>query len=323
MLYVAKTPIGYFAFEENGKLASYKLFPKDPKKAARLLESPIPNEFTSKLKGKVKVDYRLARERWRKLAIELGFCKSEAELNAFLSDVGFELTRSRMKSAMKKDMLIVRLISIVNSLTKIENTLLSQLREFYLVHYPEVRDKGERLARLIAKYKQRENFPGYGGSVGLDFEEKELEIATDIASLSLKIASMIDEIKSRASELAREIAPNACSVVEPIIVAKLIAKAGSLEKLAKAASSTIQLLGAEKALFRHLRSKKAKPPKHGIIFECKFIRNAPKKLRGKIARAIAAKLAIAFKVDYYSSRFIGEKLKEDLLKELREIGAIR
>jgi nucleolar protein 56 len=78
------------------------------------------------------------------------------------------------------------------------------------------------------------------------------------------------------------------------------------------------MLGAEKALFRHLKEG-AKPPKHGLIFQHPFIHRAPYWQRGKISRAFACKIAIAAKVDEHSDRFIGEGLKNDLLERIEDI----
>ena len=83
------------------------------------------------------------------------------------------------------------------------------------------------------------------------------------------------------------------------------------------ASSTIQLIGAEKALFRYLRGK-GKSPKHGLIYIHPYIQNAPKKMRGKVARALASKLSIAAKIDYYTKKLKPE-LKEELEKRIKEI----
>jgi nucleolar protein 56 len=87
-----------------------------------------------------------------------------------------------------------------------------------------------------------------------------------------------------------------------------VAQAGGLHRLSFFPASTIQVLGAEKALFKHLRSG-SKPPKHGLIFQHSSIGMSPKKVRGKIARALAAKLTIASKADAISHNFIAEKLK--------------
>jgi nucleolar protein 56 len=76
-------------------------------------------------------------------------------------------------------------------------------------------------------------------------------------------------------------------------------------------ASTIQILGAEKALFRHMKTG-AKPPRHGIIISHPLIARAPDKMHGKIARALADKLSIASKVDYFKGNFIGDKLKKSL-----------
>jgi len=85
-------------------------------------------------------------------------------------------------------------------------------------------------------------------------------------------------------------------------------------------SSTIQLIGAEKALFRFLRGK-GKSPKHGYIYLTPYIQNAPRKKRGKIARLLAAKLTIAARVDYYSKgkEFVADKLKKELDEKVKEV----
>ena len=96
----------------------------------------------------------------------------------------------------------------------------------------------------------------------------------------------------------KRIAPNTVVVAGPTIGARLMAKAGGLDRLAVLPASTIQILGAEKALFRSLRTG-AKPPKHGILFQHQEVHTAPKWQRGKIARTIANKVAIAARIDYY------------------------
>jgi len=96
--------------------------------------------------------------------------------------------------------------------------------------------------------------------------------------------------------------------------ARLISIAGSLERLARLPSSTIQILGAEKALFRHLRSG-AKPPKHGVILQHPIVSGA--KNKGRAARKLASKTAIAAKMDFYGNRDISKKLKEDLEAKMK------
>jgi nucleolar protein 56 len=99
-----------------------------------------------------------------------------------------------------------------------------------------------------------------------------------------------------------------------LIGAKLLEKAKSLKHLAMMPSSTIQLLGAETALFRHLRNKSIRPPKHGLIISHSFVMDAKRQDKGAAARKLAAKISIAARVDYFKGEFIGDILKEDLEK---------
>jgi len=94
------------------------------------------------------------------------------------------------------------------------------------------------------------------------------------------------------------VAPNTKEILGATIGARMIAKVGSLERLAMLPASTIQVIGAEKALFRALKTG-SRPPKHGIIFQHPLVHSAPKWQRGKIARAIAAKVVIAARIDAY------------------------
>jgi nucleolar protein 56 len=115
-----------------------------------------------------------------------------------------------------------------------------------------------------------------------------------------------------------EVAPNTKTIAGSLLGARLIAIAGGLINLAKLPASTIQVLGAEKALFRSLKTK-ARPPKHGIIFQHPLIHDAQRWQRGKIARALAGKLSIAARVDAFNGKYAGDELKADLEKRILEI----
>jgi nucleolar protein 56 len=104
----------------------------------------------------------------------------------------------------------------------------------------------------------------------------------------------------------QEVAPNLSAVLGELLGARLIARAGGLEKLAKLPASSLQVMGAREALFKHLREG-TPPPKHGFIFRHPLVSGAPKQLRGRTARMLAGKAAIAARVDYYS----GERLSLD------------
>jgi len=116
----------------------------------------------------------------------------------------------------------------------------------------------------------------------------------------------------------KKIAPNTSRIAGSLIGARLLSYSGGLEKLAMLPASTIQILGAEKALFR-FKKEGGKPPKHGIIFQNSFINKSPRAVRGKIARVIATKIAIATKADAFTKRDISEELIEDMKRRIKNI----
>ena len=105
-----------------------------------------------------------------------------------------------------------------------------------------------------------------------------------------------------------------------MIAAKLIAKAGALERLSRMPSSTVQLMGSEKSLFRFLKSKgRSKSPKFGLIFNHPLIQNAPREKQGKVARLLASKLSIAARIDYYSKDYKADEMKRELEMKVKRI----
>ena len=121
-----------------------------------------------------------------------------------------------------------------------------------------------------------------------------------------------DKVTKYVNSMMVKTAPNLSTLVGSTIGARLIAQAGSLFKLAKLSSSGIQILGAEKALFRSMKTG-SRPPKHGILFQHKYIHSAPKRLRGKIARTFSSKIAIAVRIDYFKGKF-----DKDLITKLND-----
>ncbi len=130
------------------------------------------------------------------------------------------------------------------------------------------------------------------------------------------------EVEKEIEAVMEKIAPNLTEILGPKIAARLLEKAGSLEKLATLPASTIQIIGAEKSLFKALtrirKGKKAKIPKHGVIFQHPFIRTLPKRKRGKMARFMAGKLAIAAKLDYFRGE-LREELSEEVRRKYEEL----
>jgi len=137
----------------------------------------------------------------------------------------------------------------------------------------------------------------------------------EIQSLSKNIQSIQKQrqnLEDYLEKLLKDVAPNMQAVVGTLITAKLIEHAGSLKRLATMPASTIQLLGAEKALFRHLKNKKSRCPKFGYIFNHPLINQEKRSLQGKVARHMAVKLSLAIKIDFFKGDFIGDKLRKQV-----------
>ncbi len=251
-----------------------------------------------------------------------------------------------MKKARKKvkeiisreDMFLMQVERAVEDLTKILNTLGERLEDWYSIYFPELKLKDRlKLANVIVAIEDRENIDKERLSkiVGINKANEIAEKAEKTAGASIKKQDL-KYIKKLAEEyislyklkefyeeeiegLANRVAPNATYLIGGKLVAKFINHAKGLDKLAKMPASTIQVLGAEKALFKHLRNKKIKPPKHGIILLSKYVSSLPKKLRGKMARTLASKLAIAFRADATDKKFVAKELKEVVEKRYKEL----
>ena len=135
------------------------------------------------------------------------------------------------------------------------------------------------------------------------------------------VSNVNDEIKRLEGQIesdVQRIAPNISNIAGFLISARLMSLAGGMERLATMPASTIQLLGAEKALFR-FKKEGGKPPKHGVIFQHPLINKASRKNRGKIARILAAKIAIAARADVFTKRNISDDLKNELDRKISNI----
>src|SRR3989442_6036838 len=133
-----------------------------------------------------------------------------------------------------------------------------------------------------------------------------------LAGLAKLVGDQRKAIEAYVERSARELAPNVSAIAGPILAARLVSLAGGVEDLARAPSRTVQLLGAERALFRHLRTG-SRPPKHGVLFQHPWVHGAPPWQRGAIARAFAAKSSVAAPAGAHTKRHDAP----DLLKKLK------
>jgi len=282
------------------------------------------------------------RSRMDTVAVETGFVKDAKELGIWTRNVSMELAKLRVKGAVeKRDLIVAQAIQTLDDLDRTVNLFMGRLREWYGVHFPELDrliEKHETYARLVVNLGDKSNFAlealekedvpkakaeaianVTATSMGADIAKADL---AQIQALSRDVLELYELRKGMESYLDKtmgEVAPNTQALVGSLLGARLIALAGGLRNLAMRPASTIQVLGAEKALFRSLKTG-ARPPKHGLIFQHTLLHDAKRWQRGKIARALAGKLAIAVRADAFGGgRYVGDRLKADLEKRLEEI----
>jgi nucleolar protein 56 len=277
------------------------------------------------------------------LIVKAGFADNEQDALQALREFAINLSSSRVKEASEKlDLHIIQSINALDELDKIINTVGARMREWYGLHFPELDNLVSSLlvyAQIVSKAGLRENIiVEILQSIGLP--EKKIEVILDAAKRSkggdmtlenLAIVKRLADEVIAQSDLRRvladhievemeTVAPNVKELLTAAVGARIISKAGSLARLATLPASTIQILGAEKALFRALKTG-ARPPKHGLLFQHPLIHSAPKWQRGKIARAVASKVAISARIDYYrhngKDSTVYDKLKSRI-DEIRE-----
>jgi len=283
--------------------------------------------------------FRSVRENLYDYFGKLGLAKEDC--TNFLYEVSLSLTRRKVrKAAEKRDLFIAQAISAIDDINKTLNLFASRLREWYSLHFPELDDiveDHEDFVRIVSEVGSRGNLSkemleklGFSErdvskivsaaktSMGAEFSDFDFDAIRALASATLRLYEVRRQLEKYIDEAMKEVAPNIRGLVGPLLGARLIALAGGLSKLAMLPASTIQVLGAEKALFRALRTG-GKPPKHGVIFQYPAIHRSPRWQRGKIARALAAKLAIAARIDAFTGEYKADMLKEELENRIKEI----
>ena len=368
--FLAIQPYGILLLDEKGNILAKAGFPKDPERIAKILEErSLLEGFLDKLKfgaddGIVVNDERL-KELLESRGVASRLAPNEGPLKELmrsphkfastiwggvklkeylqlLNEIGVEFTKERIRKELSSvDNQVMKAIDYIDHVNKALNILAPAIREWYLIHFPELGDlvddhvtfmkiiAAEPDRRKITREKLREIglddkkieqiLTAARESMGAEFNEEDLESLRHLAERWLALYESRRRVEEQIEQLMRRAAPNLSAVVHPLVGARLIAVAGGLERLASLPASSIQILGAHKAIFMHL-TKGTKPPKHGILFQAKEVRNAPKKLRGKIARLLATKIAIAARVDLFGGgRYVGDKLRKEIDEKLSEI----
>ena len=306
-MYLFSNILGIFVFSEKFEVVDKLLF-------NNLEDYSNKEHFINKIRNKHQ---NLKEPDERSLTKILLYFKK----NEFFSDFynkNLQLTKSGVKNSVTEDTLIIQSIKLIEELDKVINLLVKRLREWYGLYNPEFSIATESHERFVEETLENEKAEllkkiqvKLEDSIGADFEQDDLE---PIRSFTNQIHNLYQLRKAQIdyiSILMDELCPNTKAVCGVLVGAKLIEHAGSLKRLSEMPASTIQILGAEKALFRHMKTG-AKPPRHGVIVHHPLIAKAPDRMHGRIARALADKMSIASKVDYFQGNFIGDKLKNGL-----------
>merc|ERR1711935_274885 len=241
------------------------------------------------------------------------------DLRAMQLGLSHSLSRYKLKfSADKVDTMVVQAVGLLDELDKEINTYAMRVKEWYGWHFPELQailNENSHYAKLVLKCGMRPNFSKTDLGEILDDETleaavkeaAEVSMGTEIAEIDIiNIQALAEQVLSMSEYRAQlyeylknrmnAIAPNLTILVGELVGARLISHAGSLMNLAKQPASTVQILGAEKALFRALKTKKD-TPKYGLIYHASLIGQAQPKFKGKISRVLAAKCALSIRVD--------------------------
>jgi len=234
---------------------------------------------------------------WPSRAVDAGFAADEDDYYDALHEATVAATRRAVRERERaSDRQVVHAVRAMDDLTASTNELAERLSE-WAGAIDDDPGTGVEYARELA-----------ARDPGSDAERR-------VVSLARRVRDLADERDATREFLERQVpavAPNLASMAGPVLAARLMELAGGLEALAKTSSSTVQVLGAEDALFAHLRGN-APSPKHGVIYTHEYVRGTHPDERGSAARALAGKLTIGARIDHYSGDY-----RPDVERELDE-----
>ncbi len=248
--------------------------------------TPAPDDLKARcerLQG-LKVDIeQFIVPSWEQ-AVSCGIVADRAEYIRQLREVCIAAAQEKIASYYRQsDIELLQMVRMLDEMDTVINLLTGRAGEWYQVKNPRFTRKQRAVtARKMLEIIRRAD------SAPLR------RIGSEIENLAAERTRLMREVSARAEEVA----PNCSALVGGLVAARLVSRAGGLKELSRMPASTIQVLGAENALFTHLRAG-TPPPKHGIIFQHRRVHNAPKECRGRVARVLAAKLGIAARIDYY------------------------
>lgn len=283
--------IGKILFDKDGKIQNIK---KEKDRERYINEYKIKENEISFLNIGEEVLYRVMQG------------LKELNLDYEYRKINLKITEHLLKESANIEHIAIHLSSLLEEKERWLNNVSKRLREMtrpWFFREEHIIEAHREFAEMIKIAK-------------LDIDNEEKKIIDDLASDIIKGFEDKEKLETYLENIMNKIAKNLTALCTPTIAARLLREAGSLKKLALMPSSTIQILGAEKALFRHLRNKKTHlPPKHGCIFTHPLLQRASKDKKGKIARVLADRISIAAKLDFFKGEFRGDVL----YKEIEEI----
>ena len=330
--YITYCVKGFFAFDSENELISEKLFPESEilNRLADIDEKKIVDEeaeIIEELSGdydeiiiesnKRKSDYENEKITIKNPNSGGEYLRSNYEKFGLDSSDITEIYRNLTIHKIKKESSSEdkHLIQAINSIDEIDESiakLIERIREWYALYFPEMDTvkNNETYIRLISQNKSKEEiikakpeaFPQDLIDLDEDINAMDLEIMNNYAKSIYEVQKTRKNIEEYIDSKMEAIAPNLRLLVGSSLGAKLISHAGGIRRLALYPSSTVQIMGAEKALFRHLKSGD-RPPKYGLIYQHPQVRGAKWWNRGKIARMLAGQISLAVRRDVFTKTF--------------------
>ena len=273
------------------------------------------------------------RSNLNEILLEIDFSSPE-EYKSQLISIYNKLAILKMKeTSQEEDKLIIQAINSIEEMDESISKMTERIREWNVIYFPEIDviQNNEGFINLIADNENREeiikNPPESilsnqsidieNGSNGADIEVEDIGMINDFAKSIQSLQSTRRKTEEYIDEKMEKLAPNLRDLLGSTLAAKLIAHIGGLKSLAMYSAATIQIMGAEKALFRHLKTGE-RPPKHGLIFQHPQVRTNPWWVRGKIARTLALKISLAVRKDVFSGDF-DSSISQSFLERVEEI----
>lgn len=222
-----------------------------------------------------------------------------------LHNLACDVLDIKLIESVDKDNFIIQAVNSVDELTRSINTHVKRLREWYELYNIEMSKKYTDSLVFIEQIINSDEI-----ITDTAFNKKDINEIKEFAKVIKKLIDAKVKQEEYLNEVMQQYCPNLFAIAGPSIGAHLIELAGSMKRLSRMPAQTIQLLGAEKALFKFLKKRSSKSPKYGILHEHPLVQHSQRK--GACAKALADKIAICAKVDYFNGEFVGDKIYKSL-----------